>query len=474
MSQGLLENNHLMKSVNQRVPIQAKYRTEMAEDIITDRNKIQIYPLNGRDFGSGVGTQSGKNQIINFRLKSDDFIDGNTVRLQFKYQISGAGTAGATGTVIAYRNSTNYNVILHDDQMHSIIRNMKISINSQNLENIDNYGSHVNMLTYASTPPEYYKKVLSATEGAYRYVEDSLPNNNSAFNTTTYEGRRSVEGYYVSIPLHCGLFRQTSFLPPNLPIDIQLQLDDVNKCCRALRAGSTATGVLYTVPTNYAYNVSEVQLSYDAVRLHEAYYARFQQEVASSGVPIELDTYQNIDVTLQNSAVNTLILSRGVSRLRSIYAVIQKSAPADLDDGSQSKFLSAGGLQQLYFQINGRYYPNNNGYQNTAMAYDGLLEAMGQMGDYDARNMLTWNRYNNNEYGSVDGDMGDMFIVGQNFQKSFSARSSGLDSASMGGIVNVYLKSANTGGALGGKVFRSYLHFDKAITLQSGGVSISE
>ena len=459
MSQGLLENNHLMKSVNQRVPIQAKYRTEPAEDVITDRNKIQVYPLNGRNFGSGVGTAAGKNQIINFRLKSDDFIDGNTVRLQFKYQTGGAGQSA---------DATNFSYLLHDDQMHSIIRNLKISINSQNLENIDNYGSHVNMLTYASCPAEYYKKVLSATEGAYRYVVDSLPDNESAFGAAIYEGQRSVAGYYVSLPLHCGLLRQTAFLPPNLPIDIQINLADVAKCCRRLTGG---TGVAMT---NYYYDLSDVQISYDAVRLHEAYYARFQQEVASSGVPIELDTYQNIDVTLQNQAVNTLILSRGVSRLRSIYAVIQASAPVDNADGSQSKFLSVGGLEQLYFQINGRYYPNNNGYQNTAMAYDGLMEAMGQLGDYDARNMLTWNRYNNATNGSGAGDMGDMFIMGQNFQKSFSARSSGLDSASMGGIVNVYLKTVNAGGALNGKVFRSYLHFDKAITLSAGGVSISE
>jgi hypothetical protein len=276
-----------------------------------------------------------------------------------------------------------------------------------------------------------------------------------------------ADGFDFSIPLHLGIFRTGTFIPPRVSIEIEINFDDVDRCFTKV-LGSAAGMAL----TNQCYQMSNVAILVDQIQVHPSYMEKFNEVIAGKGLALETDVYATVSNPIGDSSSLTVNINRGVSRLRTIYSVM----PA----GSDLATYPVRNFKSMKYTVNGVSYPSSDGVVGTAEAYDCLMQSLGQLNDYNSCSLLDFNKYCGQEYGWRGGAAEPtLFILGQNFQRSESSRASGLDTAISGGLVKLeMLGSASLNPAVGGVVpaanIYTFLHYDRAMLIKSDGIVLSE
>jgi hypothetical protein len=364
-------------------------------------------------------------------------------------------------------------------------------LGSNEFENIENYNVLFgNVLPLCSMPEQYYKK-QATLEGCFKNLSKSprvydnaitlvdatdaasgsMTNSNrkNQFNPKAYAMQLwnvvvdaagvATGGFDFSCPLHLAITRTGTFLPPRVPIDIEITMEDVNVAFAKVNA-----------PTNYAYLLNNLYLTVDQLQVHPSYQSKYMEVINADGLTMECDVYAKVANPTGASTTATLNISRGVSRLRSMYSVMMVIANAGTAENNLCTFLP-NNFKSIRYVINGRSYPSSNGIVGFAEAYDALQQSLGHLNDLNATSMLDFNAYSGQNYGWRGANTEvPQFVLGQDFQKADS-RASGVDTAVQGGLITIQLEAT---GNMTASTLHTWLHFDRGIMIKSDGIVVSE
>jgi hypothetical protein len=265
-------------------------------------------------------------------------------------------------------------------------------------------------------------------------------------------------GFDFSIPLHCGIFRTGTFLPPRMAIELEITMEDVDKAFTKV-LGSAGVAI-----TNYSYTITNPAILVDQITVHPSYNEKYAEVIASKGLAMECDVYSTVKSDVPASSSMMVNINRGVSRLRSMYNVMLVGANT-LSNFEPNNFAN------FKATINGIAYPSSDGVRGYAEAYDALMQSLSQLNDYNSASLLDYNKYAGQNYGWRNGTPENKcFILGLDFQKSDS-RASGTDTAVTGGVIKLELNA--TANMTAGNML-TFLHFDRGMLIKSDGIVLSE
>jgi hypothetical protein len=478
----LLYSNVLTREVEQNIPAQLRFKREANEDVIVSRMKWRVNTMSSAtEYGSGVGTNAGIQKLMTFKILTENWLDPQSLRL------TGTMTTGGTGLVSANLFTDAANVVYllpQGDGVDSVFKSVRTSINSREFELIDNYNVlFPNLLTVASCPADTYNSV-GTFQGNWIYLNKSSSNFNTpavapatddataqalanatsknVFNNELYIAQNLVDGFDFSIPLHCGLFRTGTFIPPRVSIEIEITMEDIAKAFQVVRGTATPPA-----PTNYFYKIQNPTILVDQVSVHPTYNEKYNEVISTKGLAMETDVYACVANVVPASDKMMVNINRGVSRLRSMYNVML--------DPTVTSYGLANFIPNLFKNfkatINGISYPSSDGIEGYAQAFDALQQSLGQLNDYNASSLIDYNKYagKNNGWRAGNNET-NAFILGLDFQKSDS-RASGTDTAVTGGVIKLEL-NATTNMTAGNML--TFLHFDRGMLIKSDGIVLSE
>jgi hypothetical protein len=483
----LLYSNVLTREVEQNIPAQLRFKREANEDVIVSRMKWRVNSMSSAtEYGSGVGTAANKQSLLTFKILCENWLDPQTVRLVGNVKVQGTGVNMAA----PFSDPVNTNYLLPvGDSVDSLIRSVRTSINAREFEFVDNYNTLFgNLLTVASCPRDYYNS-NGTLQGHWMYLNKSpsnvqnptivdattaptsyalgISNVSNIFNNQIYiaqkyaavDGVGTVVGFDFSIPLHCGIFRTGTFLPPRVAIELEITMEDVDKCFRKV-LGSAAGAAI----TNYSYTITNPTILIDQITVHPTYNEKYNEVINAKGLAMECDVYSTVKSDVPASSSMMININRGVSRLRSMYNVMVTGT------NTLSNF-EPNNFKNFKATINGIAYPSSDGVRGYAEAYDALMQSLSQLNDYNSASLLDYNKYAGKQDGWRAGaPENKCFILGLDFQKSDS-RASGTDTAVTGGIVKLELNA--TANMTAGNML-TFLHFDRGMLIKSDGIVLSE
>lgn len=486
-----LSNNYMQKPPSQSIPVELKYNGPDAQDIVVNKTTVSLVPVSG-DIIYGTSEVSGApySKVLKFRIRSNNWIDLRSLRMNAKATIESVGFNVLSGIMA-----------MPDDSMYTWINSARVFLNSQLVEDISEYHRLIPLLAYSSMKREYYNGPGSF-EGWHRFSDKQfypLQSVNGSAITTVDNTKTEIDkafeaitnryspmeqnarfglaqmlhdGMDISLHPFSGVTSMEKFLPPNVTLELEFQFNEP-KDCLTNRAEGGPVG-------ERAIKWEGVRMVYDQVELHPAYTARFEQEL-KKGIPMVFDTYSlNRSYLPKTNAQHNVLISRGVSRLRTLLMVQNDTAVSSAGDDKKYKSsqFNWNNLVNVRAIANGEYFPSSYGCEGRVPEIFRQLQiAFDKNEDADASGVLNLLNYTGRTEGFPAGANApsapqQAFIVGLNFQKMPGVRTSGLDLSSLGGNIQVELTQSDV--ADEDQTLYSYLHYDKGIMLTDQGLAVSE
>jgi len=415
MSQ-VLNNDSLHPRVQDKFPAGMSYgHLPASNSMIVDRKTVKDLPVSGSVFG----TTNASLRQIQFRINSPDLIDPNTVRLEFFHKCSRVDQAEV---------SPNATVQI-DDFAHSLIDNIVVKVSSQEIERVDEYGVLANALSYYSMPQQYYRNQAAVNEGAYKFAADSVAANTEA-------QARARDGSWYSIPLTAiGLFRQKKFLPPNLDIMLEINLDSFAK---SHKVGST-NGQNVDSPYD-AFSLEQVRLCMDTVSVFADWYGHYDRAIQSaSGISLPIETFELVPQVVTNPN-GSYAISKGAKDLITVLTLFRKSATLASSIFYSKSTFERMNLKGYQYKLANKSYPQDPT-NNFAEMFNESQKGFNQLGSIDAGGIV-----DKAYFTGTDGDSGSgLFLIAQNLQNSMESIFSGQNTKSQGYQLNFYWQNRVAG-----------------------------
>ena len=431
---------------NKKIPSSAKILELLGtSDLVKERYTTSQEPYSGQ--GAGIG--AGLNSRITFKIfNNSDYCDLSTAYITFN--------AAFTNT-----NAGALNHLNAEDNVLSWFNLVRVSVNDQILEEINNFNIWTNLITYASMGKSYYE-TAGSFQGCYRHstyltggprgvvITDpagSLPAAMTGINfgtqingmqtweqiaqgapswvptagtaavpaaptqgsggNDTWASRalQSVNGYDYSAPLagYLGLFSIQKYFPLRSVASITLELN----------MSTNIASVVYdnllpaAPPANFAatrLQLNRVQFHVDMVRMSDAYYEIMDRELLDQnglGVQYTVNTVECVPATIPAVAGSkTLIASKGTRYLKSFYwGIVPNFAISSGITPPSSVFIPAG-FQSAQLVVNSRRFPQRP-IDSLPRAYAELSKSTGKFNSVVGDSVITYNKYDQDLLGAV-------------------------------------------------------------------------
>jgi hypothetical protein len=474
----LNQTDFLHPSIEESLPMTLNYKPQEANSVITDRQTVRINPLSGTTFGDNV---AGALSQMSFRINTGKLVDPRTVMVHFNYQ-----ALGENGAEIA--DTDGY----LDDWAWSVFDSIRVKVGGTTVEQLDHVGEVMSLFAAHTLPKDFAVKQGNAYMGHYNYsgLFFDAPAQHAA-GSYAIRTRDTVQangwarfGQTFAVPLVycCGVFKNGKLLPPNLDINIEINLASVNDC--------------HVQPADHQnirqYKLTNVFLEYDEVSVIQQWYASYNTLIRSpnqKGLMIPIDTFEVIESVIPAGADSgSYLVSKGARDLRTVYVAFRRLA--DLADGATTNVLdkknnrwSGMGLSQYQFSLAGKKYPVDP-CDSRALMYTELQKAFNTLNHIDSGSLVDYKLYNaandlNNNL-SATNDM--KFMVGQNFDRSNETPWSGVNLAEQGYQLTFFWTATGTGrpsqngAAQAGGAYQALniLHMMKQMTLMNEKLMVQE
>jgi hypothetical protein len=327
---------------NKKIPSSAKILELLGtSDLVKERYTTSQEPYSGQ--GAGIG--SGLNSRITFKIfNNSDYADLSTAYITFNAQFT----------------NTNAGALVHlnaEDNVLSWFNLVRVSVNDQILEEINNFNIWTNLITYASMGKSYYE-TAGSFQGCYRHstyltggprglIIMSGTNSVTAGITTldfgtqvngaqnweqlaqgapswvtsattgvaptagsggndTWASRalQSGTGYNYSAPLagYLGLFSLQKYFPLRSVASVTLELNMSTNIASVVYDNLLPTSANLNANFNATrLQLNRVQLHMDMVRMSDAYYEIIDRELLDQnglGVQYTVNTVECVPVTI--------------------------------------------------------------------------------------------------------------------------------------------------------------------------------
>ena len=501
----LLDSNYMNKAAEQMIPDVLRYNPPKNADVIQGTEKVRVLPMSQTNYGSAKGNAGvTPARVCRFRLsETDRFIDPRSIKLEANiktYAVVGPDPDNDTP-----------NFTPPDAFCNGLIESVKLYCNGSECEYLNSYNTLYYLLLASTQPKEYYnhqgqwegcwlhrdQPALGNTSYAYINTNDfnkaggGAPANTAelltvlnaqikthpsikSYNNSTWATNALKNGDKFQWQLILGLFQQEKFLVPGLTWDLEITFSDFDQAFRVTNPGA-----------GRAYQYENMVLKYNAMQLHPSYVSAMRTQMSNGGIPLSFSSYSLVQNVVGTNKDFNLLISRGVSRLQSIWTVFQPSSPGAAEVNKPGYFLAPGGsdINRLRYMINGHQFPSGYEIRSMVDAFNEFQESMSQYEVRDAGGLVSWSLYNNKTYQAqqtIDGVANEdvfavpspLFILGMNFMKTNESVSSSLNTSELGGQMMIEAQmSADWSQACTAK---SFLHFEKALNITDQGVILLE
>jgi len=428
---------------NKKIPSSAKILELLGtSDLVKERYTTSQEPYSGQGAGIGPGRQSR----ITFKVfNNSDYSDLSTAYITFNAKFDNVN-AGALNHLNA------------EDNVLSWFNLVRVSVNDQILEEINNFNIWTNLITYASMGKSYYE-TAGTFQGCYRHsnyltggprgvivldAAGSNPNTNLTISfgaqlngmqmweqlgqgapswvptatplaaptsgsggndTWASNALQSADGYNYSAPLagYLGLFSIQKYFPLRSVASITLELN----------MSTNIAAVVYdnllpaSPPANFAattLQLNRVQFHVDMVRMSDAYYEIMDQELLKQdglGVQYTVNTVECVPTNLQPvSGSKTLIASKGTRYLKSFYWVIVPNFCINSGIAPPSSVFIPAGFSSAQLVVNSKRFPQRP-IDSLPRAYSELAKSTGKFNSVVGDSIITYNKYDQDVIGSV-------------------------------------------------------------------------
>lgn len=284
-------------------------------------------------------------QPITFRVASDHLLDLESATLQFSVQ----STAGATA--ISSVSLDNGGMVF--------FKTAVVRVAGQVIETIENVGTVHNLVSYMSMPRDYMEGSGFVCENQWRLCGSSATAGNAPGAAAVdaqgaildaAPGASSTNKIWFSVPLSIlGITRTNSYFPARFasPIEFEFTTDTLANCLFSQTVGTQMTGSRITL--------GDMFLSCDQVVCASQYYAALGQKIqGGDGLVMMVPTIATQQANIQAATgTQTVTISRGLSNLLSVWAVVQPTADQNqINKFSKSDFWLAG-LQDVQLLVAG-------------------------------------------------------------------------------------------------------------------------
>ena len=201
-------------------------------DLQIPSKKVLVKPLVNQDY-----TLTGSNNQVKFKLdpQSIPFFIANRTMLKMNVKM--------LGDVPNYRPCSSAGA-------QSLIRNLRVTSNGQELENVQEYNSLVAM-KYARNKTDSLDSKRTLFEGQSRTTDNSQSLYCEAPDALTVAGITANKDNYrlitVELPLEAGLFdRDEVHCNALMPLDLTFNLENVRRACESISKVGATVGTLAT------------------------------------------------------------------------------------------------------------------------------------------------------------------------------------------------------------------------------------
>jgi len=418
---------------SKKVPSSAKILELLGKsDLVKERYTVSVQPYSGQ--GAGIG--AGLNNKITFKMFNNaDYADLSTAYLNF--------TANFTGTL----DHINF-----EENVLSWFNLVRVLVNDQVLEEVNNFNIWANLITFASMGKSYYESAGSFM-GCYRHSKylhggprglvqvtpaTSVPNTlatidfgNQVQGSQTWEQfedggpswvptttqanpptggsggndswvngtMRVAGGYQWTAPLsgYLGLFSIDKYFPLRSVSSITLELNlptTIYGVCfdNLLPAAPPASLANVTLQLNNCY------LHYDCVKMSDAYYELMDQELLDPnglGVQFTINTVESTNISVPasvNDAPKVYIASKGTRFLKSVWVVHVPQFTYNQGIAPPSSVFVTAGFRNAQLVVNSKRYPQYR-IDNRARAFQELQKSTNKYHSVVGDSVITYRKY---------------------------------------------------------------------------------
>jgi len=357
------------------VPEMLKFKSKRVSNAIFKKQKVKDDILANADAREGT--------VLKARISSQNFVDPQSLRLCFKLSTS------ADAPVWKFNNDAGVN---------AIIRSLKVSSGSTQLENIQNYNLLMKIL-YSASVGNDWKATLGWVEG----FGTSVGTGTTEYTVNCPDYRvMSATPVFFSLPLHAGLLSLNPRLIPNGILNLNLDIELApNVEVRTSTAGTET------------YKLNSIYLLYDEYVVSEAYSAIFQQALLQ-GISFDYETYSNVQVALATANQVNTITTDSQKQLRSIFTVVRDSTDQDGKNATNLETIEGAKMVDYQYRIGSDLVPAYK-VSNIQDAYNMTLDALNRANDKNDDYPLGFLKYSAG---------GRCFFLGVDCEKSKTSDSS--------------------------------------------------
>jgi hypothetical protein len=422
---------------NKKIPSSAKILELLGtSDLVKERYTTSQEPYSGQ--GAGIG--AGRNSRITWKIfNNSDYCDMSTAYITFNAQFANTN-AGALNHLNA------------EDNVLSWFNLVRVSVNDQILEEINNFNIWTNLITYASMGLAYYMSAGSfqgcyrhsnyltggprgvvvtnaATstanvagldfgtvvnqmqnweqigQGAPSWVTSSgtaaalaVPTRGSGGNDTwASTALNAPNGYNYSAPLagYLGLFSIQKYFPLRSVASVTLELNMSTNIASVVYDNLLPTAP----PTNFSattLQLNNLQFHVDMVRMSDAYYEVMDRELLDQnglGVQYTVNTVESVPANIKAGAgQKTLIASKGTRYLKSLYWTVVPNICINSGIAPPSSVFIPAGFQSAQLVVNSRRFPQRP-IDSLPRAYAELAKSTGKFNSVVGDSIITYNKY---------------------------------------------------------------------------------
>lgn len=439
---------------NKKIPSSAKILELLGtSDLVKERYTTSQEPYSGQ--GAGIG--AGRNSRITFKIfNNSDYGDLSTAYITFNAQFGNSAVAP-----VPPANSTALQHLNAEDNVLSWFNLVRVSVNDQILEEINNFNIWTNLITYASMGKSYYE-TAGSFQGCYRHsnyltggprglvimsgtasvtagittldfgtqtngqqnweqlgqgapswlptaTPGAPPTSGSGGNDTwASNALQSPTGYNYSAPLagYLGLFSIQKYFPLRSVASVTLELN------MSTNIGSVVYDNLLpaSLPANFAattLQLNRVQLHLDMVRMSDAYYEIMDNELLKPdglGVQYTVNTVECVPANIPSGPAissKTLIASKGTRYLKSFYWVVVPNFTLNGGIAPPSSVFIPANFQSAQLIVNSRRFPQRP-IDSLPRAYSELAKSTGKFNSVVGDSIITYNKYDQDFSGATE------------------------------------------------------------------------
>ncbi len=419
---------------SKKVPSSAKILELLGKsDLVKERYTVSVQPYSGQ--GAGIG--AGLNQKTTFKLfNNSDYADLSTTYLNF--------TSKFTGTL----DHINF-----EDNVLSWFNLVRVLVNDQVLEEINNFNIWTNLITYATMSKSYYESAGSFM-GCYRHSKylhggprglvqvtaGIAPNTATSLNFgAQIQGAQSWEqiedgapswvptqplaqnapptggsggndswvnstmrtNYQWTVPLagYLGLFSLDKYFPlrsvSSITLELNLPTNIYGVCFDNILPTQANVPVTLSAVT---LQLNDMYLHYDCVKMSDAYYELMDQELLDPnglGVQFTVNTVECTPVAVPSSVTDSqkvYIASKGTRFLKSVWVVHVPQFTYNTGCAPPSSVFVTGGFRNCQLVVNSKRFPQYR-IDNRARAFQELQKSTGKFHSVVGDSIITYPKY---------------------------------------------------------------------------------